>query len=109
MAQASDLGGGSSWQDVLGPHLDDRWRLERLTINYRTPAEIAEVAAGRAGRDRPGTAATAPGPRDRPGAVAARAPAGDLPAVLGPLTAREASRIGAGTWPSSCRRRAWPS
>jgi hypothetical protein len=45
MAQASDLGGGSSWQEVLGPNLADRWRLERLTINYRTPAEIAEVAA----------------------------------------------------------------
>ena len=45
MAQASELGGGTSWQEVLGPNLADRWRLERLTINYRTPAEIAEVAA----------------------------------------------------------------
>ena len=45
MAQASELGGGSSWQQVLGPNLGDRYRMERLTINYRTPAEIAEVAA----------------------------------------------------------------
>src|SRR6516225_10092358 len=44
MAQASELGGGSSWQEVLEPHLGDRWRQERLTINYRTPAEIADVA-----------------------------------------------------------------
>ncbi len=46
VAQASDLGGGgTSWQEVLAPHVGDRWRQERLTINYRTPAEIAEVAA----------------------------------------------------------------
>src|SRR5499426_3954869 len=44
MAQASDVGGGSSWQEILEPHLGDRWRQERLTINYRTPAEIADVA-----------------------------------------------------------------
>jgi DNA helicase IV len=45
MAQASDVSGGTSWQRVLEPHVADRWRLERLTINYRTPAEIADVAA----------------------------------------------------------------
>jgi hypothetical protein len=45
VAQTGDLAGTSSWQRVLGPHLDDRWRLERLTINYRAPAEIMDVAA----------------------------------------------------------------
>jgi DNA helicase IV len=30
---------------VLTPHLGNRWRLDRLTINYRTPAEIMAVAA----------------------------------------------------------------
>jgi DNA helicase IV len=44
MAQASDVSGGTSWQQVLDPHVADRWRMERLTINYRTPAEIADVA-----------------------------------------------------------------
>src|SRR5581483_4770535 len=28
------------------PYVGDRWRLERLTVNYRMPAEIMEVAAG---------------------------------------------------------------
>jgi DNA helicase IV len=46
VAQTGDLAGASSWESVLGPHLDDRWRLERLTVNYRTPAEIMAVAAG---------------------------------------------------------------
>jgi hypothetical protein len=44
VAQTGDLAGASSWQRVLGPHLGDRWRLERLTVNYRTPAEIMTVA-----------------------------------------------------------------
>jgi hypothetical protein len=30
---------------VLEPYLQKRWRLERLTVNYRTPAEIMAVAA----------------------------------------------------------------
>ncbi len=65
MAQASELGGGSSWQQVLGPNLADRYRMERLTINYRTPAEIAEVAADVLAGHRPRTAPAAPGPGNR--------------------------------------------
>jgi DNA helicase IV len=45
VAQTGDLAGTSSWQRVLGPTMDDRWRLEHLTINYRAPAEIMAVAA----------------------------------------------------------------
>jgi len=30
---------------VLSPYVADRWRLEELTVNYRTPAEIMDVAA----------------------------------------------------------------
>jgi len=32
----------NSWSDSLSPYVGDRWRLEKLTINYRTPAEIME-------------------------------------------------------------------
>ena len=46
VAQTGDLAGAASWAQVLRPHLADRWRLARLTVNYRTPAEIMEVAAG---------------------------------------------------------------
>jgi DNA helicase IV len=45
VAQTGDPAGTSSWQRVLEPYLGKRWRLERLTVNYRTPAEIMTVAA----------------------------------------------------------------
>ena len=45
VAQTSDLAGTSSWDDVLTPYVEDRWRIEELTVNYRTPAEIMDVAA----------------------------------------------------------------
>jgi DNA helicase IV len=32
--------GTTSWERVLEPLAGDRWRLARLTVNYRTPAEI---------------------------------------------------------------------
>jgi DNA helicase IV len=45
VAQTGSLAGASSWAEVLTPHLGGQWRLEELTVNYRTPAEIMEVAA----------------------------------------------------------------
>jgi DNA helicase IV len=45
VAQTGSLAGASSWAEVLTPHLGSQWRLEELTVNYRTPAEIMEVAA----------------------------------------------------------------
>jgi DNA helicase IV len=44
IAQTGDLAGASSWGEVLSPFVANRWRLEELTVNYRTPAEIAVVA-----------------------------------------------------------------
>jgi DNA helicase IV len=34
-----------SWERVLAPHVGGRWRLAELTVNYRLPSEIAELAA----------------------------------------------------------------
>ncbi|MEV0645073.1 ATP-binding domain-containing protein [Phytomonospora sp. NPDC050363] len=45
VAQTGDEAGTTSWERVLSPYVDDRWRLEHLTVNYRTPAEIMDVAA----------------------------------------------------------------
>ncbi|MBB5135259.1 DNA helicase IV [Thermocatellispora tengchongensis] len=45
VAQTGDPAGASSWEEVLAPYAGDRWRLARLNVNYRMPAEIAEVAA----------------------------------------------------------------
>jgi DNA helicase IV len=96
MAQASELGGGSSWQGVLGPNLADRWRLERLTINYRTPAEIAEVAADVLAAIDPEL--HAPRPVRETGLLPwqAQAPPGELSGLLGELTREESAAIGAG-------------
>ncbi|MDO7881671.1 UvrD-helicase domain-containing protein [Salinibacterium soli] len=44
VAQASAAAGTSSWGDALRPHVGDNWRLEELTVNYRTPAQISAVA-----------------------------------------------------------------
>jgi DNA helicase IV len=46
VAQTGDLAGTSSWQRVLGPYVEDRWRLAELTVSYRTPAEIMAMATG---------------------------------------------------------------
>ncbi|MFG2329098.1 HelD family protein [Streptomyces sp. NPDC048604] len=44
-AQTGDPAGVGSWQDILGPYVEDRWEHVRLGVNYRTPAEIMAVAA----------------------------------------------------------------
>ncbi|MGH3599551.1 MAG: HelD family protein [Pseudonocardiaceae bacterium] len=44
LAQTGSRAGAGSWQDVLGPYVAQRWHLEELTINYRNPAEIADLA-----------------------------------------------------------------
>jgi DNA helicase IV len=45
VAQTGSLAGATSWAEVLTPHLGTHWRTEELTVNYRTPTEIMEVAA----------------------------------------------------------------
>jgi DNA helicase IV len=45
LAQTGDLAGASSWESVLSPFVGDRWRLSTLSVNYRTPSEIMDVAA----------------------------------------------------------------
>ncbi|MDQ3405931.1 MAG: AAA family ATPase, partial [Actinomycetota bacterium] len=45
VAQTGDLAGADTWADILTPYVGDRWELVRLDVNYRTPAEVMEVAA----------------------------------------------------------------
>ncbi len=44
VAQASAAAGSTSWEEALNPHVGTNWRLEELTVNYRTPAQISSVA-----------------------------------------------------------------
>ncbi|MDQ0801700.1 AAA family ATPase [Arthrobacter sp. SLBN-112] len=44
IAQTSSVAGANSWHSALAPMFGDRWQLEELTVNYRTPSQIAEAA-----------------------------------------------------------------
>jgi DNA helicase IV len=49
MAQASAAASANGWKDAVIPLVGkspqgERWRLEELTVNYRTPSQIAEAA-----------------------------------------------------------------
>ena len=44
VAQTSSAAGARSWQKMLDPLLRSSWRLSELTVNYRTPAEVADAA-----------------------------------------------------------------
>jgi DNA helicase IV len=45
IAQVSSAAGARDWSSALTPFFKDHWRLEELTVNYRTPAQIAREAA----------------------------------------------------------------
>ncbi|WP_188359809.1 HelD family protein [Rothia aerolata] len=54
IAQASSAAASSSWKEALGPFVGDRFSLDTLTVNYRTPAQISDAAvavARAAGQD----------------------------------------------------------
>jgi hypothetical protein len=44
IAQVASAAGARSWQEALNPVFKDAWRLEELTVNYRTPAQITREA-----------------------------------------------------------------
>jgi DNA helicase IV len=44
VAQTSSPAGATSWAATLGPVLGTGWRMEELTVSYRTPAEVASLA-----------------------------------------------------------------
>ncbi|MEU6478513.1 ATP-dependent DNA helicase [Streptomyces sp. NPDC047017] len=53
-AQTAEAAGVGSWADILQPYVADRWEHTRLGVNYRTPAEIMEVAAAVVRAEHPG-------------------------------------------------------
>ncbi|MFJ1792286.1 HelD family protein [Kitasatospora griseola] len=86
LAQTSSAAGAHDWQEMLGRYLGTRWREERLTVNYRTPAPIMAVAAALLAAVDP--AARAPesvrAEGEAPRAVAVEDYAAQLPALLTP-------------------------
>src|SRR4051794_38537304 len=96
IAQTGDLAGASSWDAVLSPYVANRWRLAQLTVNYRTPAEIAAVADDLLAEIEPGLApprsvrSTGVAPRSVSVATVA------LDEEVAKITAEEAGAVGEG-------------
>jgi DNA helicase IV len=45
LAQRRSAAGATSWDSMLEPYVPGRWVYRSLSVNYRTPAEIMDVAA----------------------------------------------------------------
>jgi hypothetical protein len=94
VAQTGGPAGTTSWERVLEPLAGDRWRLARLTVNYRTPAEImaatADLLAAIDPGQQPPQSVRETGVRPwRMGTTRAA-----LPVTLAEVTAREAAGAG---------------
>jgi DNA helicase IV len=53
-AQTAEAAGVGSWEKILEPYVEDRWEHTRLGVNYRTPAEIMDLAAAVVRAEHPG-------------------------------------------------------
>ncbi|MGI5437870.1 HelD family protein [Streptomyces shenzhenensis] len=53
-AQTAEAAGVGSWSRILAPYVEDRWEHARLGVNYRTPAEIMDLAAAVVRAEQPG-------------------------------------------------------
>jgi DNA helicase IV len=93
VAQTSALGGTRSWRRTMASAFRDAWSLAELTVNYRTPAEIADAATRFArGAGLPTT--TLRSARAVPGSLrTTRATVDGLDAAVGAAAAAVASRI----------------
>lgn len=45
VAQTGSAAGATSWAEVLSPHVEDRFVEAELTVNYRTPEQVMDLAA----------------------------------------------------------------
>ena len=45
VAQTGSAAGAHSWAQVLDPYVDGRWRMTELTVNYRTPTQVMQLAS----------------------------------------------------------------
>ncbi|MBR7830808.1 AAA family ATPase [Actinospica sp. MGRD01-02] len=96
VAQTGDAAGADSWRGMLEPFVGDRWRAAELTVNYRTPREIMDLAAEVLERIAPGTRPPASvresGIKPRQESVAAE----ELPARLAELAREQDEAVGEG-------------
>ena len=94
LAQAASPTAAASWAEALEPHAPGRWRVEELTVNYRTPAEIMAVAADVLARI--GALLTPPHSVRSTGAVPWAIRADDVPSALTDAVRDELEALGEG-------------
>jgi UvrD-like helicase C-terminal domain len=96
IAQTGSPWGPGSWGRALDPYAAGRWRVEELTVNYRTPAEIMAVAADVLAAM--GTGLTPPRSAREGGTAPWHLPLapGELAARLPGVVAAEAAAVGDG-------------
>ena len=97
VAQTSSAAGARSWAEVLEPHAPGRWRVAELTVGYRTPREVMDLAASvlRAAGQQPGVPRSVRA-ADEPPRRTATTPDG-LPRAVADAVARERDAVGEGT------------
>ncbi|MFC5906678.1 HelD family protein [Streptacidiphilus monticola] len=93
VAQTSEAAGASSWNEALTPFFGDRWRLEQLTVNYRTPAEIVRASERVLAEIHPDLAAPRPVREGAPAPWRAEAPAAELPGRAATAAREELSAV----------------
>ena len=96
MAQTGAPWGPGSWSRALDPHAAGRWRVEELTVNYRTPAEIMAVAADVLAAINPGLAPPRSARESGTDPWHLRLDPAELPSRLPGVVAAEAAAVGDG-------------
>ena len=95
VAQTGSPAGADSWAAVFRPHVQDRFTLAELTVNYRTPEQIMDLAAGVLAAAGSSVVAPTSARIGRHEPRFDRVP--DVTAALAGVVADEADAVGAGT------------
>jgi len=96
IAQTGSPAGARSWEQMLDRYVGGRWRLAELTVNYRTPGRIVEVATAMLAESGiPATAMTSARQGDWP--PTAERVAGGLAAAVARVVTAELEALGDGT------------
>ena len=96
LAQTGASWGPGSWADLFDRHAPNRWRKAELTVNYRTPAEIMEVATAVLASAAPGVAPPRSMREEGVPPWAVQASPGELVTVVADAVRRELEAIGDG-------------
>jgi DNA helicase IV len=96
LAQTGASWGPASWAELFDRHAPNRWRRAELTVNYRTPAEIMEVATAVLASAAPGVAPPRSMREEGSTPWAVRTAPEEVVAVLADAVRRELAAIGDG-------------